>query len=163
MTKGTPNANMRPIFDVMYDQHLIEHKMFSLCLGKDGGYFQLGGFDATSHLTKNVSWIPLVKENHAYTIQLKGIRMNGHMMGSTHIFTAGIIDSGTTFTYVPQKLFTILMDHFDWFCLLDPNNHCKGKRIHTGADSNTICFQYDEQKHPDGPKDYFLSYPVLNF
>lgn len=101
MTKNTPNANMRPIFDVMYEQHLIEHKIFSLCLGKDGGYFQLGGFDSTRHLSKNVSWIPLVKEYHAYTIQLKGIKMNGHMMGNTHIFTAGIIDSGTTFTYVP--------------------------------------------------------------
>jgi hypothetical protein len=83
-------------------------------------------------------------------------------MKGTHIFDVGIIDSGTTFTYVPDRLFNIIRDHFDWFCMLDPANHCKGKRIHNG-NSNIICFHYDELKYPMGPKDYFLSYPIMSF
>lgn len=33
------SPHMRPIFDLMYEQKLIETRIFSLCLGKDGGYF----------------------------------------------------------------------------------------------------------------------------
>lgn len=42
--------HMRPIFEVMKKAGIIEREMFSLCLGKDGGYFQIGGYDQTSHL-----------------------------------------------------------------------------------------------------------------
>jgi hypothetical protein len=33
--------------------------MFSLCLGKNGGYFQIGGYDGTNHL-EDVEWVPLM-------------------------------------------------------------------------------------------------------
>ena len=88
--------------------------------------------------------------------------MNGHVMQDTMMITRGVIDSGTTFVYVPERLFNILMQHFDWFCLLDPVNHCKGKRVHS-EDSQAICFKYDEKKYPMGVKDYFMSFPVLGF
>jgi len=39
MTRGSSNPHMRPIFEVMHEQKLIERRMFTLCLGKDGGYF----------------------------------------------------------------------------------------------------------------------------
>jgi hypothetical protein len=90
--------------------------------------------------------------------------MNGHMMNGAHIFDIGVIDSGTTFTYVPEKLFKIILDHFDWFCFLDTENHCKGRRIFNGnPNPGTICFHYDELKFELGPKDFFASYPILQF
>ena len=39
LTKTTYSHHMRPIFDVMKDNHLIEKRQFALCLGKNGGYF----------------------------------------------------------------------------------------------------------------------------
>ena len=36
---GNSGSHMRPIFEVMKENNLIEQRMFSLCLGKDGGYF----------------------------------------------------------------------------------------------------------------------------
>jgi hypothetical protein len=40
MTKGNSAApQMRPIFEVMKERKIIENSMFSLCLGKNGGYF----------------------------------------------------------------------------------------------------------------------------
>ncbi len=84
------------------------------------------------------------------------------MMGETHTISRGVIDSGTTFVYVPQKLNKILMDHFDWYCLVDRRNHCKGKRVHK-EDSRGICFKYEEKKYPMGTKDFFMSYPILSF
>lgn len=35
-----------PIYEVLYERKLIEKRMFSLCLGKNGGYMQMGGFDS---------------------------------------------------------------------------------------------------------------------
>lgn len=90
--------------------------------------------------------------------------MNGHKMENVHFIDRAVVDSGTTFVYVPERLFKILMDHFDWFCLIDPAKHCKGKRLHTSNQNpNTICFEYNEKKNPSGPKDYFLTYPILQF
>ena len=39
LTKSSSQKNMRPIYDVMKEKGVIEKKEFSLCLGKDGGYF----------------------------------------------------------------------------------------------------------------------------
>lgn len=144
MTRASGNMHMKPIFDVMYDAHLIEKRMFSLCLGKNGGYFQIGGYDATSHLSEKVQWVPMLAESayNGYRMAMKGISINGHMMAGTHLFDRGVIDSGTTFTYVPEKLFNTMIEHLDWYCLVDPANHCKGKRIHDGrsGQTNNICF-----------------------
>jgi Xylanase inhibitor C-terminal len=57
----------------------------------------------------------------------------------------------------------MLLVHFDWFCGLDTQNHCKGKRIWSGYDASSICFEYSEKRFAMGPKDYFMSFPVLNF
>lgn len=43
----------------MFEQKLIEKRMFSICLGKNGGYSQIGGFDGQGHLEK-VTWIPML-------------------------------------------------------------------------------------------------------
>lgn len=55
------------------------------------------------------------------------------------------------------------MIHFDWFCRLDTDNHCDGNRIIASDNSKSICFKYDEKKYTKGPKDFFLSYPILKF
>lgn len=52
MTKSNYGASsMRPIFEVMKENHLITSEMFSLCLGNDGGYFQIGGYDGTNQIS----------------------------------------------------------------------------------------------------------------
>lgn len=84
-------------------------------------------------------------------------------MAGSEQFSVGFIDSGTTFSYFPSGLFNMLLMHFDWFCGIDTKNHCKGSRILSGANSNQICFNYDQSKFPKGPKDYFASYPILKF
>jgi hypothetical protein len=78
--------------------------MFSLCLGKNGGYFQIGGYDGSNHIGKNITWINSW-ETHAYKFNLLGVSMNNHLMAESEEFYIGVVDSGTTFTYVPNKLF----------------------------------------------------------
>lgn len=57
----------------------------------------------------------------------------------------------------------MILIHFDWFCALDPERHCFGKRILQGPNPTTICFTYDENRFYYGPKSYFTSFPILRF
>ena len=43
----------------MRDQNLVEKRMFALCLGKNGGYMQIGGYDKTGFIDEDVTWMPL--------------------------------------------------------------------------------------------------------
>eukprot|EP00347_Sterkiella_histriomuscorum_P001127 403373223 len=158
LTKSTYSHHMKPIFEVMKDAHLIEKKMFTLCLGKNGGYFQIGGYDSTNHM-EEVQWAPLM-QTAQYRIELDGISMNNHVIDGSTEFGIGFIDSGTTFTYLPSKLWNMLIQHFDWFCRVDKNN-CAGARI--TSNQNGICFKYDEKKFAKGPLPFFMTYPILKF
>ena len=75
--------------------------MFSMCMGKNGGYVQLGGYDGTGHLQEEVDWVEMLNEKN-FRVALYGMSMNDHFMEGTEDFNVGFIDSGTTFTYFPN-------------------------------------------------------------
>lgn len=89
--------------------------------------------------------------------------INNHQMQNSNSYNLGFIDSGTTMTYFPGTIFNNLLIHFDWFCRLDSSKHCKGKRIYEGSQPSKICFEYEENKFPNGPYEYFASFPILKF
>lgn len=95
-----------------------------------------------------------------YRVELDGISMNNHVMDGSKEFSVGFIDSGTTFTYLPYKMWNMLVQHFDWFCRVN-EKHCAGERLTNNQ--NQICFKYDENKFPKGPLTYFMTYPILRF
>lgn len=159
--KASQNLNkFEPIYDVMYEQKIIEKRMFSMCLGKDGGYIQIGGYDGTAHL-EDVKWMKTLYKNNDYKVPLRGITMNNHVMKGTDSQRIAFIDSGTTFTYINTANYNAIKLHFEWFCSLDPENHCKGKINFTKK--GYLCFSYSEKEFPDGPYDFFRSFPILKF
>ena len=151
----------------MKEQGIIENRIFSMCLGKDGGYFQIGGYDKTGHLVDkkrdnslDVTWIKLLRIGDDFKIPFRGIRMNNHQMAHTQSQRVAFIDSGTTFTYLNKRNYKAIELHFSWFCSLD-DNHCKGTMDFSRT--GYLCFSYDEKEFPDGPYDYFRSFPILRF
>ena len=130
------------IYDVMHEQGIIEDRMFGLCLGKNGGYFQIGGYDKSDFIEDDVTWLPLTQSNADFKVRMQGAMMNNHFMAGSEALKIGFIDSGTTFTYVPKEIYNALKTHFEWFCSVDPENHCKGKMEFTRR--NYLCFSYDE-------------------
>lgn len=78
--RASQNLNrFEPIYDVMFEQKIIEKREFSMCLGKNGGYIQIGGYDGTAHL-EDVQWIKILNKNSDYKVPLRGIMMNNHVM-----------------------------------------------------------------------------------
>jgi hypothetical protein len=45
-------SDQGPIFDKAFEAGAINSRTFTLCLGIDGGYFQLGGFTTEYFLTE---------------------------------------------------------------------------------------------------------------
>jgi hypothetical protein len=59
-TIGSLRSPFTTIYDAMYEAGLVDERIFSLCLGKNGGYVQIGGYDGTGHLVREVNWSPLL-------------------------------------------------------------------------------------------------------
>ena len=96
-----------------------------------------------------------------FKVRLRGLRINNRRMEDTQKQNMAFIDSGTTFTYVSLKNYNQIKKYFEWFCSLDPENHCKGTM--NFRRQGYLCFSYDQSEFPDGPYDYFRSFPVLSF
>ena len=161
-----PGQNLNrfePIYEAMFEQKLIEKRQFSMCLGKNGGYFQIGGHDKTGYIEARSEdkWIKLLYRNNHFKVPLRGIMMNNHDMIDTQSQSIAFIDSGTTFTYVNTKNFNAIKRHFEWFCSLDLENHCKGAMQFERM--GYLCFSYSTLEFPDGPYDFFRSFPILRF
>lgn len=52
--------------------------------------------------------------------------MNNHVLKGTTTQPRAFIDSGTTFTYINRANYNAIKLHFQWFCSLEPEKHCKG-------------------------------------
>ena len=87
--------------------------------------------------------------------------MNNHLMNGSESHSTAFIDSGTTFTYMNTQSYNAIKLHLEWFCSIDPENHCKGQMDFKRK--GYLCFSYSEQEFPDGPYDYFRSFPILRF
>jgi len=72
-------------------------------------------------------------------VNLAGVSMNDHFIYGSDKYEVGLIDSGTTFTFVPEQLFLQISVHFDWFCSIDHFNNCKGTKLNA---NNRPCFKH---------------------
>lgn len=61
----------------------------------------MGGYDGLNHISEEVKWAPLLQTS-MYKVQLEGVSMNNHMLAHSKDYNVGFIDSGTTFSYLPN-------------------------------------------------------------
>ena len=106
-------------------------RAFTLCFRDGGGILTLGGVDTSIHINNNVLFAKLLKPNGWFTVNLMDIFMepqSGHenpQKGrSTGLGTAAkflksaknaIVDSGTTDTYLPRALDSVIKSQFKSF------------------------------------------------
>jgi len=50
MSHGLSVAAQKPIYQSIFDANIVPKLMFNICLGKNGGYFQIGGYNEDNHL-----------------------------------------------------------------------------------------------------------------
>jgi hypothetical protein len=129
--------------------------VFSLCLAGNGGYFSLGGLNTTSHSEK-ITYIPYV-ESSSYTVKLYGIKVDDQEIKNVNFLNYGaLVDSGTTISYLPSKIFSELEKGLVSFC--SKKNRCMGTQ--KSIKDFNFCLLLNENKNF---LEFTESMPVLSF
>jgi hypothetical protein len=58
MATGLGVADQRPIYMEMFEQRITEQVVFNICLGKNGGFMQIGGYN-TDRMLEDISWFAM--------------------------------------------------------------------------------------------------------
>ena len=112
--------------------HELEEDIFAMCFGKEGGVLSVGGFSDAKHL-EPLQWIPMEIHGTFYKVKVSGLFLGGKQIGSDNLGLNPIVDSGTTFTYLPADLFGEMRTAWDEYCAQDPENRCLGEKNPTGT------------------------------
>ena len=97
---GTGRKRIKPLFEEMKKQGVIDNVSFSLCLGYNGGHFSIGGFksDLIATPEEDLIWVPLIPPNNHYTIELTKVTVGDIEIPRPP--KRAFIDSGTTFSFM---------------------------------------------------------------
>ena len=125
MGEGRGIASELPIYEAMHKAKLVNSRMFNLCFGKDGGFFQIGGFNQDKMLSPIV-WYPLWRDTKDYKFTLSSVRMGDKKLIGSEKWTEGFVDTGTTFTYLPTLMLEELKYEFSEFCSSDNKTNING-------------------------------------
>lgn len=105
-----------PIYQAMFDAGIVNQLMFNICLGRNGGYFQIGGFNTDHHL-EPVKWFNMRKNSgSSYTFALQSAAMGNIPFKNSESWNVAFVDSGTTFSYIPTSMWDSLATYFDNWC-----------------------------------------------
>ena len=145
------NAN---IVNLMKTQGLTQDNIYSICLGLDGGSFNINDWNSEFHITnekkiildlKNYDWSNFIQ------IPIDNIFIGGEQVNydfSVYKFSSfshAFLDTGTTMTYFPQNLYLKIQNNFDNFCKKENENcfsssfeNCYSKSFLSKSDSEII-------------------------
>lgn len=107
-------ARDNTIVSVLQEAHQLPSFVFTLCLGNSGGQLVVGGVNTTLH-TGGMTWIDLQGSSTFYTVTFQGIEINGESIGQTSMGRT-IVDSGTTFTYIPRSAYLLFKHALEAAC-----------------------------------------------
>lgn len=119
----TGSASQPTILQQLFsDRKHVNTEIFSICLAVWGGRMTVGGYNESYHDPPGedtVVWVTM-SASHYYFLTPVGMSL-GHgdeaaIIGSAADFGVSIVDSGTTYTYLPKDLFGKLMDSLESYC-----------------------------------------------
>merc|ERR1719161_2323905 len=111
--------------------------LFTMCLSEWGGKLTVGGMNKSFHMTdkgpSEITYLPMQLSSY-YAISLETFRVAGQKIGgSKTAFGRTIVDSGTTYTYLPPKIYSSLRNAITTAC---NGNKC-------GSASGRNCWRTD--------------------
>ena len=100
----------------LWSSSKILKKYFSLCLSFNGGAMTFGVVETRLH-TVPIQWAALSATGF-YVTSVNSWKLNGQINIDSNGFNSPhtIVDSGTTFTYVPSSAFRSLSSHISQYC-----------------------------------------------
>jgi len=124
----------RPTFlqDLFKDKDHVDAAIFSICLATWGGKLTVGGYETTDHTHGDgqartcsgrrscpgdgTQWIDMTA-SHYYFVFPQGLTLDGKPVASgPHSFGVTVVDSGTTYTYLPGPVYNNLVAVLEMYC-----------------------------------------------
>ena len=106
--------NGKSFIDLLYKSNVIQKNIFSLCFSHEGGYFSIGKIVTSHHFSNIINYVNLVNTNkELYNIKLNYIEICDRKIQYNG---TAIIDSGTTLSYFPSKIFRAIMRIYFKIC-----------------------------------------------
>ena len=124
----------KTFFNVLRTQRPLSNEL-ALCFDTQGGRMTLGGWTSAGHRGE-LKWAAS-SDPRDYVVTTDGFQLDAMLLNSTGGFPA-ILDSGTTYTYVPRAVHDALQQAFDGFCDASPQ-HCPGSVAYTDPEA-VRCF-----------------------
>lgn len=110
--------------EMLHDRQHIDALVFAICLASTGGRMTLGGFNSSYHVSKSdkdpLQWVAM-RVREYYFVSLEGLslidgRDTIRIPGGAAAFGPTIVDSGTTYTYLQDGMFSALTTRLDYYC-----------------------------------------------
>jgi hypothetical protein len=140
--------------NILYKFGAIERNLFSLCFSQLGGVFNIGEINNKMHL-ENVTYVPMILDRSKYFgITINSMSVNEHKIErynkeEYHNF----IDSGTTISYINDKIFNEILDLMKKECQkFEKSNACGNYTYHSDFGH---CFYFNNADE--------LNYAVENY
>ena len=91
--------------DLFKDKKHVNHAIFAICLAEWGGLLTVGGYDASFLVPgRPLQWIPMQHPGY-FGLSLRKFSCGAQLIGSEIDFGTTVLDTGTTFTYLPQQVY----------------------------------------------------------
>ncbi|PXF47520.1 Cathepsin D [Gracilariopsis chorda] len=103
---------VKPLFDTILSEGLVERDVFSHCLADQGGTLVLGGSNPDLY-RGHLQYVPIAHGGVKlfYGVRLQGVKIGGKTVKLPY-FTSGIVDSGTTVLVVTKATYKALRTYF---------------------------------------------------
>jgi len=154
------SKRMTTIVDVLYKNHEISTDIFALCLGQTDGYMTVGGFNASLHLSP-LAYVRMYDSVY-YAVHVRGVIMGGHRVdvraeqfGSMYGGAGSIVDSGTTFVYFREVIYTRVWNAFENYCSY--KDKCRGETVSVPGEAHS-CYRHKK----DNLTAFYASFPVIH-
>jgi len=95
------------------DKSHVSSSTFAFCLAEWGGRFVIGGYNSSYHISR-ISYISMDVTGGYYGIQMSAMRVGGRTLNVR--LGEGILDSGTTYTYIHSSAYRALRNAIEDYC-----------------------------------------------
>mmetsp|Transcript_20687 Transcript_20687/g.48318 ORF Transcript_20687/g.48318 Transcript_20687/m.48318 type:complete len:461 (+) Transcript_20687:58-1440(+) len=126
--------------DLFRDKAHVDTAVFAICVSEWGGELAIGGYDSRYAAPgSRLQWTPLHHSGY-YGVALKSLSFGGQVWAQPQdSLGRTVVDSGTTFTYFPQKVYDALRQAI--------SAKCDGSQC--GARKAGECWILPENHRPD--------------
>jgi hypothetical protein len=125
-------------------KHALERDQFSLCFSLEGGFMQVGGYSDAHWIVpgSEPAWTPVLQTSSNWFVTAEAFAVGGALLDAVSNTAGGhraLIDTGTTYTYVPADVFGAMRSGFRAWCAADADR-CPGRETPGDRDA-LLCFR----------------------